>query len=151
MPLHTYVARLAVVGIVLAAGIASGQVVCTTPDGRVHTGTRIPKGCEVKDKFRGLVNPGEAPSDAAASAVRARQAEIRHEADAITHELRAIDARLAAVPDVDPAAYANDPSGWRGQDRDLAAREAATKRLHDRQTELRWRLDSLKRELAALP
>jgi len=143
-------ARLAVIAIALATSNASGQVVCTMPDGSVHTGTRIPKGCAVKDKYRGLVNPGQPPADPAASAARARRAESRREADAIARELRAVDARIAAVPELDPAAYANDTSGWHAQERDLAVRDATIGRLRSRQTELQWRLDSLKRELASL-
>ena len=150
VPSPAFVACVAGFTIALVASTASAQVVCTTPDGRVHAGTRVPKDCTVKDKYRGLVKPGEAPPDPATSAALARQAEIRREANAKKRELRAIGARLAAVPDVDPAPYPHDPVGWRAYDRDLAAHDAAIERLRGRQSELQWQLESLQRELAGL-
>jgi len=148
VPRPDSLAFVAVAAIALFASSGSAQVVCTTPDGKVHAGTRIPKGCTVKDKYRGLVDPGQPPLDPAASALRSRQAEIRREADGIAGELRAIDARLAAVPDFEPSSYANNPADWQAYDRDLAARDAAIERLRRRESELRSQLGSLKRELA---
>ena len=150
VPSFASLACIAVSTIALVASTAFAQAVCTTSDGRVHAGTLLPRDCTVKEKYRGLVNPGEALPDPATSAALARQAEIRSEASAKARELRAIEARLAAVPEFDPAPYANDPPGWRAYDRDLAAHAAGIERLRRRQSELRWQLESLKRELAGL-
>ncbi len=124
---------------------AAASVVCVTPDGQVHVGDSTPPGCKVQEKYRGLVKSAPGPGSPLS-----RRGEIEREAATLSDELFAVESSRVSLAPVDPSAFGNDPEGWQAYESAIAAHDARASELDGRRSEIRWRLDLLRRDFDSL-